>query len=389
MNRVLASVLTAHFLSAFAALGMPVFLSRIIGELAPDAGAGWAGALYVLPTLCAALSTTAWGRFADRHGRKLSLLRAQLGLAAGFAIAGFASDLPGLALGLLVQGFFGGSLAAANAYLAVQASTGALARALDWTQYSARLALVSAPVLVGIAMAAAPAQSLYRVLALLPLLAFVLTCGLPTDRPTAAAGVPMAEPAVPAPATDARGWGALLLAQFLFCFALVVGFPYFVPFALARGASDTAWGGVLFSLPHLAYLALLPLWRSAIPHRGLVLGLLLFAIANLWQSGLNGIASLFVARLLAGLGMSLCLRGLNQHLAGFATPSIAGRVFGRFDACGKWAGVAAGLAAASLVQWKDDAAPFQLAATTAATAALVVLLYLPAWRTIDAPANRP
>nr|WP_299188733.1 MFS transporter [uncultured Psychrobacter sp.] len=58
------------------------------------------------------------GRFADTYGRKTSLLRAELGLAAGFLICGFSQSLWQLVIGLSVQGLFGGTMAASNAYLA-------------------------------------------------------------------------------------------------------------------------------------------------------------------------------------------------------------------------------------------------------------------------------
>ena len=282
MKRILGPVLAAHYLAAFTALGMPLFLPQVLAELAPSAAIGWSGVLYVLPTLCTALTASTWGRLADRYGRKRSLLRAQLGLAVGFAIAGFAPSLTWLVIGLIVQGTCGGSLAAANAYLASQPQAGPLARALDWTQYSARLAMVSAPALLGLAVALGPAQALYRALALLPLVAFALTWRLPADQPAPPAhsprtASPCATQALPSMASAI--WPALMVAQFLFCFAMVVTFPYFIPYALARGAGHDALAGLLYSLPHLVYLVVLPWWRRGDGAAWLVPGLLVFALA--------------------------------------------------------------------------------------------------------------
>ncbi|NIJ80128.1 MFS transporter [Xanthomonas cannabis] len=388
MKRILGPVLAAHYLAAFTALGMPLFLPQVLAGLAPGAAVGWSGVLYVLPTLCTALTAGTWGRLADRYGRKRSLLRAQLGLALGFAIAGFAPSLPWLVVGLVVQGGCGGSLAAANAYLASQPQAGPLARALDWTQYSARLAMVSAPALLGLALALGPAQSLYRALALLPLIAFALTWRLPADHP---APRPVAAPSAasgpsPLQATPAS-WPALLLAQFLFCFAMVVTFPYFIPYALARGAGHDALAGLLYSLPHLVYLVVLPWWRRGDGHAWLMPGLLLFALACLWQALLHDAIALVAARLLFGLGMLFGLRGLNRSLALVANGHGAGRLFGRFDACGKWAGVAAGAAAGALAQAAGPASPFLAAALAAAAAALTVLVRFPSRRSADVAAH--
>ncbi|WP_126941865.1 MFS transporter [Xanthomonas sp. BRIP62418] len=399
MKRILGPVLAAHYLAAFTALGMPLFLPQVLAELAPSAAVGWSGVLYVLPTLCTALTAGTWGRLADRYGRKRSLLRAQLGLALGFAIAGFAPSLSWLVIGLIVQGTCGGSLAAANAYLASQPQAGPLARALDWTQYSARLAMVSAPALLGLAVALGPAQSLYRALALLPLLAFALTWRLPADRPAVR---PAASPARSTPSADAAAslsasartattasalWPALLVAQFLFCFAMVVTFPYFIPYALARGAGHDALAGLLYSLPHLVYLVVLPWWRRGDGDAWLVPGLVLFAVACLWQALLHDAVALAAARLLFGLGMLFGLRGLNRRLAQVASGHGAGRLFGRFDACGKWAGVFAGAAAGALTQAAGPATPFLAAALAAAAAALTVLVRFPSRRSTDVAAH--
>lgn len=196
-----------------------------------------------------------------------------------------------------------------------------MARALDWTQYSARLAMVSAPALLGLALALGPAQSLYRALALLPLIAFALTWRLPADQPAArepAAGTPATslKHAASSPASPrtvaATSWPALLLAQFLFCFAMVVTFPYFIPYALARGAGHDALAGLLYSLPHLVYLVVLPWWRRGDGEAWLVPGLALFAAACVWQALLHDALALAAARLLFGFGMLFGLRAQPQ-----------------------------------------------------------------------------
>src|SRR3546814_10559143 len=94
------------------------------------------GVLFVLPTLCTALAAPIWGRWADRNGCRLSLLRAHAGLFAGFLLAGFSPNLTVFVLALIIQGTFGGAMAASNAYLSTQFKGGDLSRALNWTQYS-------------------------------------------------------------------------------------------------------------------------------------------------------------------------------------------------------------------------------------------------------------
>jgi MFS family permease len=371
--RILGPVLTAHYLAAFTALGMPIFMPRVLAGLAPGAPDWLAGALYVLPTVCTALTATGWGRLADRYGRKLSLMRAQVGLACGFVLAGFAPSLPWFVLALIVQGTCGGSLAAANAYLSTQSRGASLSRALDLTQFSARLAMVTAPVLLGLATETGMAQGLYRYLAVLPLLALALTWSLPADT--------VAAPAMKAPATVAvarakdarRELTGLLVVQFLFYFSMVVTFPYFLLYSARLGIDSDSVAGLLYSLPHLVYLLVLPWLRSIspAPQRPLLLGLGVLTAACLLQACLQQAIWLAPARVLYGIGMMLAFSGLNRALSACATGHSSGRLFGLFDACGKWAGAVGGVAAGVLVHRYGLAMPFFVAAI-AGTGALVM-----------------
>lgn len=391
--RVIGPVLAAHYLAAFTALGMPIFMPRVLAELAPGAPTWLAGALYVLPTLCTALTATTWGRLADRYGRRLSLLRAQAGLALGFALAGFAPNIGWFVLALVIQGSCGGSLAAANAYLSTQFTKepgkGSLARALDWTQFSARLAMVTAPALLGVAMAWGGAQELYRYLALMPIAAFAVTLCLPKDEVHID---PATRTASSATSTTSawRDWRGLLGVQFLFYFAMVVTFPYFVPYTEHLGVTHDSAAGLLYSLPHLVYLVALPWWRSSAtaPERPLLLGLALFSLACVAQAALATPAWLIPARCLYGAGMLLAIGGLNRALGARAGGGRAGHVFGLFDACGKWAGACGGLAAGALVSRLGLTAPF-LAASIAGLVAVAVaaLVFRPQKRQLHVPAS--
>jgi len=365
-RRLTASVLLGHYLSAFTALGAPLFLPRILADLGAPAPTWSIGALYVLPTLCTALAAPLWGRLADRHGCRLSLLRAHAGLAAGFLLAGFSPNLSVFTLALIVQGTFGGAMAASNAYLATQLDGEGLSRALNLTQYSARLAMLSGPVLVGLLASAGLGLEMYRYLAWLPVLAFVLVLPLPADAPKPPAAARDGTAPAELPADLLR----LLAVQFLFSFAMVVTFPYFVPYGEALGIANDALIGLLYSLPHLVYLLALP-WVQRRAGPLLPAGLALLALSNLLQFLRLPAELLGALRLLAGLGMLLAFVGLHRCLAARRRAGGAGRLFGWFDASGKWAGTAAGLVAGLACQHYGIAMPF-LIACLAALAALAV-----------------
>ena len=276
MRSTLPVVLACHFLAAFTVLGVPLYLPRLLTSFGLSERSLWAGVLFSLPAVMTALSSAWWGRFADRFGRRLSLQRALTGLTLAFVLAGVSPSLPWLIVALALQGVAGGTLAAANGYLSLHLRGEDLAKALNWTQSSARLALLSAPPLMGAILMWQPdiGHHLWLGLAVLPMCGLVVSLRLPPDPVTES----------PAPETKHRQvkttFPHLWVIQFLFNFAMVVTFPYFLPYAANWLHSDVLIG-VLYSWPHLIYLLLLPLWHR-LTGRSVyfVPGMLLMALAG-------------------------------------------------------------------------------------------------------------
>ncbi|MGP1667022.1 MAG: MFS transporter, partial [Rhodanobacter sp.] len=265
--------------------------------------------------------------------------------------------------------------AAANAYLSTQAKPGTLSRALDWTQYSARLALVTAPVLLGLATQTGLTRELYQYLAVLPCVALAITAMLPRDLPQVA---PMSGLATPEAASlspdNGRHAVGLLVIQFLFCFAMVVTFPYFLLYSDHLGVSGDGMAGWFYAMPHLVYLVVMP-WMRRRRATGALLpwGLGVFSLACVGQAMLDGHGWLPVLRVVFGFGMLLSFMGLNRALAAQACAATAGRLFGRFDACGKWAGALGGITAGWLVANYGLATPFVAASASAGLGTLVAV----------------
>jgi MFS family permease len=363
-QRLIGTVMGCHFVAAFAALGMPPFFALILQRsLHADASllAGW---FYVVPILCTAVSSPWWGRLADRYGKKRLLLRAQLGLALSFLLAGFADNVGVFAAALALQGLLGGTFSASNAYLATHIEELALARTLHWMQWSARAALVVAPVGLGIFLAELESPIvLYRYLALLPMLSVIVLWRLPEGAARAtvpAASAPLTEPAQASP------WQVYWL-QFALVFATVVTFPYFVSHVQSAGmATSPALAGWLFGLPHLVYLALaIPLSQWLEQHDDLVvlavsLGLLLASLlGQVWTLSLP---ALVLWRLVMGLGMTAAMLSLNALIAGLVRQSHAGRTFGWMESSSKWGAVLAGFTAGLIVDLGDVRFPFFIGA---------------------------
>lgn len=394
VNLMVAVVMFCHFIASFAALGMPAFFALILQKSLHQHSSWLAGWLYVVPTLFAAVSSPWWGKLADRFGKRRLLLRAQLGLAGSFLLAGYADSVVWFFLALCLQGILGGTFAASNAYLASLRQGTALSQSLNAMQWSARAALLLAPLAVGYGMAhlESPVQ-LYRYLACLPLLAAGLTLLLTAQAPENPPASAPASAVSPSPSTSTNHHSSVLIAEtsarhifwlnFAFAFAIVLTFPYFVPHVLAQLASSsnissniisnttsalspTVLAGLLFGLPHGVYLLLaLPLGR-VLGQRKLLLTLALayaaLAVSLLPHIWPGSLWLLTLARLLLGLALTISYLALHGLMASVVQQASAGHGFGWFDASGKWGGVAAGLGAGVLVSYFGLAAPFVLAA---------------------------
>lgn len=375
MNRVLTAVLACHFLAAFTVLGMPLYLPVLFTDLGLPSNSPWIGFVFAWPTLLTALSGPLWGKVADRFGRRFSLIRALAGLSIAFVWVGVASSIPELVMALTLQGLMGGTLAAANSYLATTMPRETLSTTLNWTQFSARMALVTAPLVLAVGIQYFKLQHLYIVLAALPMLGALYACTLPKDpSPSHSAGTTVDATSgttasnKPAPVQYASAVAVCSL-QALFCFAMVVTFPYFLPYA-APGISSTTAIALLYVLPHLVYLLLQPLLKKRLPNWAFNchLSMLALAIAACMQWQFNGGLPLLVARVLFGVGIWLGYHGIHQLVAKSFQAARAGTWFGSLDSVGKLAGVAAGLAAGFAVNQLNLASPFLLSAVASLAA---------------------
>ena len=365
-------VVACHFVASFAALGLPPFFPELLPALG-DPQARWAGVLYVVPTVCVALSAPLWGRLADRYGRKRLLLRAQLGLAVSFWLASQAQTLGQFAAALVLQGLLGGTFSASHAYLAGALSGPGLAGALTAMQFSARAALVAAPVTVALLAGRVPPQELYGWLATLPLLAALLVARLPEPRAALSdETVPVPAPGPVVPAVP------LYVLEATFVFATVVSFPYFLPLLDQRVPhAGTGTAGLLFALPHLVYLLAarpaLSLLRPR-PRAGLVAGFAGVAVGLTLHAAPAGATGLVLGRLVLGVGLTTGLVALSLRTAEVARGRPPGALFGTLETFSKAGAVLAGAAASLLAVRLGPAAPYVAGVLVAAAVPTVLAI---------------
>ncbi|MHC5904597.1 MFS transporter [Streptomyces sp. S6] len=371
------AVAGCYFVASFAALGLPPYLTEILPELG-DHQARWAGVLYVVPTVFGALGAPLWGRLADRFGRKRLLLRAQLGLALAFLLAGWADSLLTFTLALVLQGILGGTFAASNGYLGAALEGAALSRALTLMQGSARAALVAAPIVVGSLSGWLSPHRQYALLAVLPLTAAVLLALLPEPAPREQA-VERAESAVEH--TPLVSLPMLYALECAFVFSTVISFPYLISLVDERApGTSAALSGVLFALPHLCYLVTALPVHSAFrdrPFAGLGLGFVLIALGLAGHGVAGSLATLVLVRLVLGAGLTLGLVCLSVLAADCARGRAPGGMFGSLEFFSKAGAVAAGVAAAAGSARYGPAAPVLTGGAAAALTALAVLILAP------------
>jgi MFS family permease len=348
----IVTITAAHCASAFAALGLPPYLPRLLPELG-DPNARWAGVLYVLPTLCTALAAPVWGRLADRHGPKPLLVRAQLGLAVAFGLAAIAQNMTSLVVALIAQGLLGGTYSASTAYLAAGLRGPRLAGALALMQGSARTALAGAPVLAGLLSTVLDVQQMYGMAALLPLFAATATLILPEP---AGGGGPRRSATEATPARPGITVAGMCLAEGGFVLVTVITFPYFLPLA-HQIAPELApvLTGLLFAAPHLCYLlacAFTLRWLRGRARAGLTAGYALAAASAAVHlfvvPGPGALAWLVFGRLLLGAALALGLPSLSLLASEAAANRGPGKLFGTVEAASKSGAVLAGVTASAL-----------------------------------------
>jgi MFS transporter, DHA1 family, multidrug resistance protein len=110
---------------------MPLFLP-VLGVESASAVALWAGILAGTTSFVAAFASPLWGRLADRHGRKLMLLRSSIAVGVFAALMGAAMNVWQVFGCRALMGVFAGFSSTAIALVASQAPEDRLGYALGW-----------------------------------------------------------------------------------------------------------------------------------------------------------------------------------------------------------------------------------------------------------------
>src|SRR6185312_1146356 len=132
------------------------FLSPIIPLMLPQLGVRtsegvdiWAGVITGSTSLVAAFASPIWGRVADKHGRKLSLLRSSMAIGVFTALMGLATNVWWFFGARAVMGMFAGFSSSAIALVASQVPERRLGYALGWLSTGQLVGSLVGPVIGG------------------------------------------------------------------------------------------------------------------------------------------------------------------------------------------------------------------------------------------------
>ncbi|SFL71718.1 Predicted arabinose efflux permease, MFS family [Gracilibacillus orientalis] len=110
------------FIAASMTMVIP-FLSLYIGTLGNYSGdyvQTWSGWVFAITFLIAFIVSPIWGRFGDKHGRKLFLVLAGFGLGICVLLMGFVSNVHQLFILRMFMGFFTGFISMSQAFISTQ-----------------------------------------------------------------------------------------------------------------------------------------------------------------------------------------------------------------------------------------------------------------------------
>ena len=138
---------------------MPLFLP-VLGVGSARAVALWAGILAGTTSFVAAFASPLWGRLADRHGRKLMLLRSSIAVSVFAALMGAATNVWQVFACRALMGVFAGFSSTAIALVASQAPEDRLGFALGWLSTGQLVGSLVGPLIGG---ALADVSGSYRI----------------------------------------------------------------------------------------------------------------------------------------------------------------------------------------------------------------------------------
>ncbi|RQZ17109.1 MFS transporter [Burkholderia sp. Bp9031] len=179
---------------------LPLYVEQL-GVSAPPAVIQWSGIAYGASFFSAALTAPLWGRVADRYGRKLTLVRASLGMTIVMSLMGCAHTVEQLVILRLFAGLLGGYTSGSMVLVATQTPKARCGWALGVLSSGIVAGNVVGPLIGGTLPSMIGIRATFLAAGAVIGVAFVATVSfVKRDYPTAKRGEH---------ATENKGWGAV------------------------------------------------------------------------------------------------------------------------------------------------------------------------------------
>lgn len=127
---------------------LPFYLAEL-GAMTTEENRLWTGLSLAAPAVTLFLFSPVWGRYGDRFGKKLMVVRALIGIAASLALMGLVQTPMQFFLARLLQGACGGVVDAAAAFTGSQASEGTEGRVMGSLQSATAAGSLMGPLIGG------------------------------------------------------------------------------------------------------------------------------------------------------------------------------------------------------------------------------------------------
>jgi DHA1 family multidrug resistance protein-like MFS transporter len=152
-QRTLWAMVAIQFIMTMAFSVLSPIMPLLLPELGVETASGvdlWAGILNGVTSFIAAFASPVWGLVADRHGRKLMLLRSSLASGVFTALMGVAANVWQFFAFRALMGMFAGFSSAAIALVASQVPEGRLGYALGWLSTGQLVGSLVGPLIGGV-----------------------------------------------------------------------------------------------------------------------------------------------------------------------------------------------------------------------------------------------
>src|SRR6476646_7081278 len=151
--QTLWAMVMIQFIMTMAFSVLTPIMPLLLPELGVQTEAGinlWAGILSGSTSFVAAFASPLWGSVADRHGRKLMLLRSSLAIGVFTALMGVAANVWQFFAFRALMGVFAGFSSAAIALVASQVPEGRLGYCLGWLSTGQLVGSLVGPIIGGL-----------------------------------------------------------------------------------------------------------------------------------------------------------------------------------------------------------------------------------------------